>query len=158
MTRRTALLFAVAALAGVGVAAAVIAGRGGGGSGRVAKPTSTAAAPATTTATATPVSNQIRLSHAESLRLVDWADRLRACVSRRGVVLGAPVPHETEIDLAIRRGPTGVVLLQRVAACGDALGEPPRKSSLQLRGRKYVLYLPKRCLLDKHVERAATSS
>ena len=155
MTRRTALLFAVAALAGVGVAAAVIAGRGGGGSGRVAKPTSTAAAPA---ATATPVSNQIRLSRAESVRLVGWADRLRACVSRRGVVLGAPVPHETEIDLAIRRGPTGVVLLQRVAACGDALGEPPRKSSLQLRGRKYVLYLPKRCLLDKKVVRGGTSS
>ena len=151
MTRRTALLFAAAALVGVGVAGVVIAGRGGGRP--AAKPISTAAA-----AAATPVSNQIRLSHAQSLRLVDWANRLRACVSRRGVVLGAPVPHETEIDLAIRHGPTGIVLLQRVAACGDALGEPPRKSSLQLRGRKYVLYLPKRCLLDKKVVRGGTSS
>jgi hypothetical protein len=150
VTRRTALLFAAAALVGVGVAAAVIASRGG---GAAAEPTSTAAA-----ATAAPVSNQIRLSHAESVRLVDWAERLRACVSHRGVVLGAPVPHETEIDMAIRRGPTGQALLMRVVACGDALGEPPRKSSLQLRGRKYVLYLPKRCLLDKRVVRGGTTS
>ena len=152
MTRRTALVFAAAALVGVGVAAAVVAGRGGGSP--AAEPSSTRAA----AGTATPVSNQIRLSHAESARLVDWAERLRACVSRRGVVLGAPVPHETEIDLAIRRGPTGQALLMRVVACGDALGEPPRRSSLQLRGRKYVLYLPKRCLLDKRVVRGATSS
>ena len=152
MTRRTALLFAAAALVGVGVAAAMIASRDG---GPAATPSSTAAAPA---AKATPVSNQIRLSHAESVRLLDWAERLRSCVSRRGVVLGAPVPHETEIDLAIRRGPTGHALLMRVVACGDALGEPPRKSSLQLRGRRLVLYLPKRCLLDKKVERGGTTS
>jgi len=152
--RRTALLFAAAALVGVGVAAAVIASRGSGG-GPTAEPTSTATAPA---ATAAPVSNQIRLSQAESLRLVDWAERLRACVSHRGVVLGAPVPHETEIDLAIRRGPTGLELLRRVVACGDALGEPPRKSSLQLRGRRLVLYLPKQCLLDKRVVRGGTAS
>jgi hypothetical protein len=151
--RRTALFFAAAALVGVSVAAAVIASRGGGGA--AAEPTSTAAAPA---ARATPVSNQIRLSHAESQRLVDWAERLRTCVSRRGVVLGAPVPHEAEIDMAIRRGPTGHALLMRVVACGDALGEPPRKSSLQLRGRRLVLYLPKRCLLDKKVERGGTTS
>ena len=152
MKRRTALFFAAAALVGVGVAAAVIASRDG---GPAATPSSTAAAPA---AKATPVSNQIRLSHAESVRLLDWAERLRSCVSRRGVVLGAPVPHEAEIDMAIRRGPTGHALLMRVVACGDALGEPPRKSSLQLRGRRLVLYLPKRCLLDKKVERGGTTS
>jgi hypothetical protein len=157
VTRRTALLFAAAAALGVGVAAAVIATRHDGAPTAqltsTAQPTSTAAA-----AKATPVSNQIRLSHAESVRLLDWADRLRACVSRRGVVLGAPVPHETEIDMAIRRGPTGQALLMRVVGCGDALGGPPRKSSLQLRGRSYVLYLPKRCLLDKRVVRGGTSS
>jgi hypothetical protein len=155
VTRRTALFFAAAAALGVGVAAAVVAARDDGA--RTAQPTSTAAA-ATTTVRATPVSNQIRLSHAASLRLVDWADRLRACESRRGVVLAAPVPHETEIDLAIRRGPTGQALLMRVVACGDALGGPPPKSSLQLRGRKFVLYLPKRCLLDKRVVRGGTTS
>jgi hypothetical protein len=150
--RRRAFLFAVAAAIGVGVAAAVIAGRGGGGP--AARPSSSDG----TAAKATPVSNQIRLSRAESVRLVNWADRLRSCVARRGVVLAAPVPHETEIDLAIRHGPTGHALLMRVVACGDALGEPPRKSSLQLRPGKFVLYLPKRCLLDKRVERGGTSS
>jgi hypothetical protein len=150
--RRRAFLFAAAAAIGVGVAAAVIAGRGGSG------PVATASSNSTAKAPATPVSNQIRLSRAESLRLVGWADRLRSCVARRGVVLAAPVPHETEIDLAIRRGPSGQALLMRVVACGDALGQPPRKSSLQLRPGKFVLYLPKRCLLDKHVEREGTSS
>jgi hypothetical protein len=157
VTRRTALFFAAAAALGVGVAAAVVATRDDGA--RTAQPTSTAAAATTRArAKATLVSNQIRLSHAASLRLVDWADRLRACESRRGVVLAAPVPHETEIDLAIRRGPTGQALLMRVVACGDALGGPPPKSSLQLRGRKFVLYLPKRCLLDKRVVRGGTTS
>jgi hypothetical protein len=152
VTRRTALFFAAAALVGVGVAAAVIASRGG--SGTAARPTPSS----TPKAAATPVSNQIRLSHAESVRLVDWAARFRACMGRRGVVLGPPVPHETEIDLAIRRGPTEHALLRLVPACGDALGGPPRKSSLQVRARRLVLFLPKRCLLDKKVVRGGTSS
>jgi hypothetical protein len=151
MTRRSALIFAAAAVIGVGVAAALIAR---GGSGPAATPSSSS----TANGAATPVSNQIRLSRAESVRLVDWADRLRSCVARRGVVLAAPVLHETEIDLPIRSGPVGQALLRRVVACGDALGEPPRKSSLQLRGRKFVLYLPKQCLLDKTVVNGGRTS
>jgi hypothetical protein len=149
MRRRRALVFAAAAAVGVGVAAAVIASRDG---------SPPALRPAVETPRATPVSNQIRLSHAESVRLVDWADRFRACMGRRGVVLGAPVPHEKEIDLAVRHGPTGQALARHVFACGDALGEPPRSSSLQLRGRRLVLYLPKQCLLDKTVVGGTTTS
>jgi hypothetical protein len=142
VTRRRALLFAAAAAIGVGAAAAVIATRGG------SHPVRETAAPS---AKATLASNQIRLSHAQSVRLVDWADRFRACMARRGVVLAAPVAHEKEIDLAIVRAPARPAMNRSVFTCGDALGEPPRSSSLQLRPGKLILYLPRRCLLDKKV-------
>ena len=140
MTRRTALLFAAAAAIGVGAAAALIATRDDTPAPRQASP-----------AKATPVDNRFRLSRAESERLVDWAARFRSCMARRGVVLGKPVAHPKQIDLAIIRAPARPALLRSVPTCGDALGEPPRRSSLQLRPGKLVLYLPRRCLLDKRV-------
>src|SRR5256885_9456606 len=122
MTRRTALVFAAAAAIGLGAAAAVIVRCND------ARPAPRQAS----TAKATPVDNRFRLSHAESLRLVDWAERFRSCMRRRGIVLGAPVAH-SEIDLAFVRVPGQRTLLREVAVCGDGLGEPPRRSSLQLR-------------------------
>jgi hypothetical protein len=110
------------------------------------------------TAKATPIDNRFRLSRAESLRLVDWAERFRSCMARRGVVLGAPVAHPKQIDLAIVRAPGRAALLRDVSACGDALGEPPRRSSLQLRPGKLVLYLPKQCLVDKTVVNGTKTS
>jgi hypothetical protein len=110
------------------------------------------------TAKATPVDNRFRLSRAESLRLLDWAERFRSCMARRGVVLGAPVVHAKEIDLAFVRVPRQPALLRDVPACGDALGEPPRRSSLQLRPGKLVLYLPKQCLVDKTVVNGTRTS
>src|SRR5439155_22282105 len=115
-----------------GAAAAVIARRDDG------RPVTRQAS----TAKAIPVDNRFRLSRAESLRLVDWAARFRSCMGQRGVVLGAPVAHPKEIDLALVRAPARPALLRDVATCGDGLGEPPRRSSLQLRPGKLVLYLP----------------
>jgi hypothetical protein len=132
---------AAAAAIGLGAAAAVIATRDDG------RPVTRQAS----TAKATPIDNRFRLSRAESLRLVDWAARFRSCMGRRGVVLGAPVAHSKEIDLAFVRVPGRPMLLREVAVCGDGLGEPPRRSSLQLRPGKLVLYLPKQCLVDKTV-------
>jgi len=149
VTRRTALLFAAAAALGAGVAAAVIATRDDAGPVRQR---------ASTTPKATPIDNRFRLSQAESQRLVDWATRFRSCMARRGVVLGAPVAHPKEIDLAIVRAPARSVLLRDVPSCGDELGEPPRRSSLQLRPGKLVLYLPKQCLLDKRIVSPTTLS
>jgi hypothetical protein len=142
VTRRTALLFAAAAVLGLGAAAAVIATRHD-------APAPRQASTAKTKAIA--VDNRFRLSRAESLRLVDWAERFRSCMDRRRVVLGAPVAHPKQIDLALVRAPGQQTLLREVAACGDGLGGPPRHSSLQLRPGKLVLYLPKQCLLDKTV-------
>ena len=148
MTRRTGLLLAAAAALGLGVAAAFLATRDD------APPAPRRAA----TAKATPIDNRFRLSRAESLRLVDWAARFRTCMGRRGVVLGAPVVYAKEIYLALVRAPGRAALLRDVPAWGDALGEPPRRSSLQLRPGKLVLYLPKQCLVDKSVVSPTTTS
>jgi hypothetical protein len=154
--RRAVLAAAAAALVGggAGLAAAVIAGGGDGGDA----PARPAAAPAAPVAKATPVSNQIRLGRAESLRLLAWADLFRECMGRRGVQLAEPVAHPKEIDLALGRPVAAEGLAAKVVACGDALGEPPRDSSLQLRPGKLVLYLPRRCLLDPKVAKAAATS
>jgi hypothetical protein len=133
---------------GIGAAAAVLATRD---HARPAPRQSSAAK-------ATPIDNRFRLSRAESQRLVDWAERFRSCMTGRGVVLGAPVVHPKQIDLALVRAPGQPTLLREVAACGDGLGEPPRRSSLQLRPGKLVLYLPKQCLLDKPVVSGTTTS
>jgi hypothetical protein len=63
---------------------------------------------------------------------------------QRGAAVGAPVAHPKQIDMALARPVTP----KAVVACGDALGEPPRDASLQLRPGKLVLYLPRFCLLD----------
>ena len=133
---------------GLGAAAAVLATR------HHARP----APRQSSAAKATPIDNRFRLSRAESQRLVDWAERFRSCMTGRGVVLGAPVAHPKQIDLALVRAPGQPTLLREVAACGDGLGEPPRRSSLQLRPVKLVLYLPKQCLLDKTVVSGTTTS
>jgi hypothetical protein len=148
MSRRFLLALAAAALLGAGAAALASAWKDDGGSAPSPPP-----APRARLA-----SNQIRLSRAESLRLVGWARRFRACMARRGVELAVPVAHPKQIDLALERPAAGDGLAGKVVACGDALGEPPRRSSLQLRPGKLVLYLPRRCLLDPKVAKAGTAS
>jgi hypothetical protein len=151
VTRRTALLFAAAAALGLGAAAAVIATRDDARPAPAHASTAKASTAKTSPAKATPVDNRFRLSRAESQRLLDWAVRFRSCMARRGVALGAPVAHPKEIDIAIVRAPAPKAFETRLIACGDGLGEPPRRSSLQSRPGKLVLYLPKQCLLDKTV-------
>ena len=79
-------------------------------------------------------------------------------MARQGVELGEPVARPKQIDLALERRAATSGLASKVVACGDALGEPPRDSSLQLRPGKLVLYLPRRCLLDPKVATAGTTS
>jgi hypothetical protein len=148
MSRRFALALAAAALLGAGAAVLASALKDDGRPAPAPPPAGKA----------TPVDNQIRLGRAESLRLVGWARRFRACMARQGVELGEPVAHPKEIDLALERPAASSGLASKVVACGDALGEPPRDSSLQLRPGKLVLYLPRRCLLDPKVATAGTAS
>jgi hypothetical protein len=104
-----------------------------------------------TAATTSSDDNQIRLTAAESTRLVRWLETFRSCMLERAVALGPLEKNETQIRMAL---PTSVVvsdLLTKTESCGEAQGGPPHRSSLQYRPGEIVLYLPKRCLLDKKV-------
>jgi hypothetical protein len=155
MSRRAALMLAAAALVGAGVGAVAAVVAGGDGGGRARAPARPVAAPPVE---GTPVDNQIRLGRADSLRLVGWARRFRTCMARQGFPLAEPVAHPKEIDLTLERPAPASGLMSKVVVCGDALGEPPRDSSLQLRPGRLVLYLPRRCLLDPKVATAGTAS
>jgi hypothetical protein len=91
------------------------------------------------------------LSHAQSLRLIRFADEFTACMVRRGIALGDPRPSPTKIVMQLPRGVPGTRILQVGVACGESLGGPPKGASLvqPKNGKKIELYLPKRCLLDK---------
>jgi len=75
------------------------------------------------------------------------------------VTLSKPGPAPKQITFKVESGPSGVELMKRVVQCGDSLGGPPQRSSLQVAGaRTYVLYLPKKCLLDPSVARSSASA
>ena len=98
-------------------------------------------------------SNEFVLSAAESKRLVAWARRFGACMARRGVHLGTLVVTRREIRMPLPADMTTRAALRSGVACGDALGGPPSRASLQTfgHGHELVLNLPKRCLLDAKV-------
>jgi hypothetical protein len=95
--------------------------------------------------------NQIRLTAAQSSRLVSWAETFRSCMLGKGVALGHLEKSEKQIRMALPPSVDVQKLLADTESCGDAQGGPPHDSSLQYRPGEIVLYLPKRCLLDKKV-------
>lgn len=95
--------------------------------------------------------NQIRLTAAESSRLVSWFETFRACMLSKGNALGSLEKSETQIRMALSSSIDVESLLADTESCGEAQGGPPHRSSLQYRPGEIVLYLPKRCLLDKKV-------
>lgn len=104
-----------------------------------------------TSTTASGDDNQIRLTAAESTRLVDWAETFRSCMLTKGNALGPLEKSETQIRMALAESIDVERLLADTESCGEAQGGPPHRSSLQYRPGEIVLYLPKRCLLDKKV-------
>jgi hypothetical protein len=107
--------------------------------------------PAPTAETTAADGNQIRLSAAESSRLVSWATTFRSCMIAKGMELGPLEKSETQIRMALPAGVDVDDLLAKTGNCGDRQGGPPHRSSLQYRPGEIVLYLPKQCLLDKKV-------
>jgi hypothetical protein len=106
---------------------------------------------ATTPSTVQADDNQIRLTAAESARLVAWAETFRSCMLAEGIALGALEKSETQIRMALLASVDVDDLLAKTPICGDRQGGPPHRSSLQYRPGEIVLYLPKQCLLDKKV-------
>jgi hypothetical protein len=121
-----------------------------GDSPTVSRPTaSTPSAPAQSSTQAD--SNQIRLTAAESARLVAWAETFRSCMLGEGISLGGLEKSETQIRMALSASVDVDQLLAKTEICGERQGGPPHRSSLQYRPGELVLYLPKQCLLDKKV-------
>jgi hypothetical protein len=104
-----------------------------------------------TSATTAGDDNQIRLTVAESSRLVAWAETFRSCMLTEGIALGPLEKSETQIRMALPAHINVERLLAHTENCGEAQGGPPHRSSLQYRPGEIVLYLPKRCLLDEKV-------
>jgi hypothetical protein len=100
-----------------------------------------------------PSSNQRILTVVESQRLVDWAVALRACLGGRGLEVEEPSVMRSRIELAVAGSPSRVSFLRMIVRCGDGLGGPPAKSSVQTFASKIVIYLPKQCLLDPKVKK-----
>ena len=96
-------------------------------------------------------SNERRLTRAQSLRLVAWATSFRACEAAAGIDLGPLQTDATQLAMKVPASVDVQHLLRKMVICGDRLGGPPRKSSLQYQPGKVILYLPKQCLLDKKV-------
>jgi hypothetical protein len=95
--------------------------------------------------------NQIRLTAAQSSRLVAWAETFRSCMVAKEVALGELEKNETQIRMALPGAVDVDALLAKTESCGERQGGPPHRSSLQYRPGEIVLYLPKQCLLDKKV-------
>jgi hypothetical protein len=147
MVRRSCLLGCATLTLALAVAT------GCGGAGDEASPTLRAARQASQdlSANTSVRSNQRRLSRAQSLQLVAWATKFRACEAAAGIELGPLQTDETQIAMKLPASVDVQELLRKMVVCGDRLGGPPRKSSLQYQPGKVILYLPKQCLLDKKV-------
>ena len=99
-------------------------------------------------------SNEKQLTHAQSVRLVDWARTFRSCMTARGTTLGEVTPRRTRIDMALAPSIKAADVVPVLTTCADRQGGPPKDTSLQYRPGRVVLYLPKRCLLDPKVAHA----
>ena len=100
--------------------------------------------------------NQTVLSANESRALLTWAERLRSCLSHRGIGTTLHVTRR-DISLVVKGEAPIETLLKEGTRCGESLGGPPPRSSLQAFKGMYVVYLPKQCLLDPEVARTATA-
>jgi hypothetical protein len=102
--------------------------------------------------------NQLVLTPAESRRLVRWLTRMRACLQARGIEVGQL--HVTRKQLTLPVEPTlgRRALVRHGVACGEKLGGPARRSSLQAFRGRLILYLPRACILDPKVARQAAGT
>jgi hypothetical protein len=92
------------------------------------------------------------LTPKQSRRLLRYADRIHACLAG-SVAIDKPKPSKTQIVMALGGSVAPAEVAQLGAACGRRIGDPPPDSSLQIRGTKVILYMPKYCILDDNIVR-----
>ncbi len=95
--------------------------------------------------------NQLVLSPAESKRILHWFGELRACLRSQGVAVGTLQATRKQVTLAVDPGIPRRTLGRRALTCGERLGGPPRRSSLQTFRGRLIMYLPRACILDSKV-------
>jgi hypothetical protein len=98
--------------------------------------------------------NQIVFGPKQSRSLLSWAKRFQSCVAARGFASSMHVTR-SQFTIEVDEKTPKSKLLSVGVACGDALGGPPPRASLQTFDGTFVLYLPKQCLLDARVAREA---
>ena len=108
------------------------------------------AAPAAA-ASGPPASNQLVLTHRQSVRLVSYATAMRTCLVRSGVVVARPHVTRKLISLAVSGAGSVREVVTAGLACAKRVGDPPAYASLQTFADRIVLYSPKQCLIDKKV-------
>jgi|SRR5919108_1542056 hypothetical protein len=96
--------------------------------------------------------NQIVLSEKQSRALLGWARRFRECLADRGMGTSVRVTRRS-VALSVAGGGEPEKLAKLAVACGESLGGPPPRASLQAFEGTFVLYLPKQCLLDAKIAR-----
>jgi hypothetical protein len=99
--------------------------------------------------------NQIVLTAKQSRALLGWAGRFRSCLADRGVETAVHITRR-EVSLTVAVGARRSKLVEVGTACGELLGGPPPRASLQVFDGMLVLYLPKQCLLDSKVAARGT--
>ena len=102
-------------------------------------------------APARPDSNARRLTHAQSVRIVDWATDFRRCAVGRGLEIDPIAVSETRIEMTLGPGLEAGDVIPKTTACAEKKGGPPEGVSLLYRPGRILLYLPKQCLLDEKV-------
>jgi hypothetical protein len=89
---------------------------------------------------------------------VSFAVSLRGCLLENGVAIQEPNVTRKKIGLTYSTSGSRAIFLELVLQCGERLGGPPVKSSLQTFTHKIVIYVPKQCLLDGRVTGPRTAS
>ena len=88
------------------------------------------------------------LTKSKSSALVAYANAAYDC-ARRTIDVSKPVAEGVRIVMSTSASVKSSV--RAIARCGDDLGPPPPRASVQARKGEIVVYVPKRCLLDPRV-------
>jgi hypothetical protein len=84
----------------------------------------------------------------QTRRLLEYADAAYACLSKE-LDVGTPKISATKIVMALPNATTPAAVVRVALRCAAKIGDPPRDASFQLRAHALLLYMPKRCILDK---------
>jgi hypothetical protein len=147
MTRRTTFATALAvALAAAGTAAGLLLS--GGHAQKGTRPAVALQPRGKATYAELVAANYKILKPRQTRRLLEYADAAYACLSKE-LDLGTPKISAKKIVMALPNGSTPAAVVKVSLRCAAKIGDPPPDASFQVRSHAVLLYVPKRCILDK---------